>query len=36
MAFNDLYPEGHQGGVCVIMNGNRVAETTAENLLASK
>ncbi len=25
MAFNDFYPEGHQGGVCVIMNGNRVA-----------
>lgn len=25
MAFNDFYPEGHQGGVCVIMNGHRVA-----------
>ena len=25
MAFYDFYPEGHQGGVCVIMNGNRVA-----------
>lgn len=25
MAFNDFYPEGHQGGVCVIMNGRRVA-----------
>ena len=21
MAFSDFYPEGHQGGVCVIMNG---------------
>ena len=25
MSFNDFYPEGHQGGVCLIMNGNRVA-----------
>ena len=25
MAFYDFYPEGHQGGVCVIMNGKRVA-----------
>ena len=25
MAFSDFYPEGHQGGVCVIMNGHRVA-----------
>ena len=25
MAFYDFYPEGHQGGVCVIMNGHRVA-----------
>ncbi|MDR0939085.1 MAG: glycoside hydrolase family 9 protein [Mediterranea sp.] len=25
MAFDDIYPEGHQGGVCVIMNGHRVA-----------
>ena len=25
MAFNDFYPEGHQGGVSVIMNGHRVA-----------
>ena len=25
MAFYDFYPEGHQGGVCIIMNGNRVA-----------
>ncbi len=25
MAFNDFYPEGHQGGVCIIMNGHRVA-----------
>ena len=25
MAFNDYYPEGHQGGICVIMNGNRIA-----------
>jgi len=24
MAFSDFYPEGHQGGVCVIMNGERV------------
>ena len=24
MAFYDFYPEGHQGGVCVIMNGHRV------------
>ena len=20
MSFNDFYPEGHQGGVCIIMN----------------
>ena len=25
MAFSDFYPEGHQGGVCVIMNGVRIA-----------
>ena len=25
MAFYDFYPEGHQGGVCIIMNGNRIA-----------
>lgn len=25
MAFDDIYPEGHQGGVCLIMHGNRVA-----------
>jgi hypothetical protein len=25
MAFNDFYPEGHQGGVSVLMNGRRVA-----------
>ena len=25
MAFSDFYPEGHQGGVSVIMNGHRVA-----------
>ncbi len=25
MAFDDIYPEGHQGGVCVIMNGQRIA-----------
>ena len=25
MAFDDIYPEGHQGGVSIIMNGNRVA-----------
>lgn len=25
MAFDDFYPEGHQGGVCVIMNGHRIA-----------
>ena len=25
MAFDDIYPEGHQGGVCIIMNGNRIA-----------
>jgi hypothetical protein len=25
MAFDDFYPEGHQGGVSVIMHGNRVA-----------
>ena len=24
MAFDDIYPEGHQGGVCIIMNGHRV------------
>ena len=25
MAFSDFYPEGHQGGVCVIINGLRIA-----------
>ena len=25
MAFDDIYPEGHQSGVSVIMHGNRVA-----------
>ncbi|RHJ87918.1 glycoside hydrolase family 9 protein [Parabacteroides sp. AM08-6] len=25
MAFDDIYPEGHQGGVCLIMHGHRVA-----------
>lgn len=25
MVFSDFYPEGHQGGVCVIMNGKRIA-----------
>ncbi|MCR4603357.1 MAG: glycoside hydrolase family 9 protein [Prevotella sp.] len=25
MVFSDFYPEGHQGGVCVIMNGLRIA-----------
>ena len=25
IAFSDFYPEGHQGGVCVIMNGRRIA-----------
>ncbi len=25
MAFQDIYPEGHQGGVAVIMHGNRLA-----------
>ena len=25
MAFSDFYPEGRQGGVCVIMNGQRIA-----------
>ena len=24
MAFNDYYPEGHQGGISVIMHGKRV------------
>ena len=24
MVFSDFYPEGHQGGVCVIMNGKRI------------
>jgi len=24
MAFDDIYPEGHQGGVSVIMHGNRI------------
>ena len=23
MAFNDFYPEGHQGGISVLMNGHR-------------
>lgn len=27
MAFDDIYPEGHQGGVCIIMNGHRVPPT---------
>lgn len=25
MVFSDFYPEGHQGGVCIIMNGKRIA-----------
>ena len=25
MAFSDFYPEGHQSGIVIIMNGNRVA-----------
>jgi hypothetical protein len=25
MAFNDIYPEGRQGGLTLVMNGNRVA-----------
>lgn len=25
MAFSDFYPEGHQGGVCVILDGHRIA-----------
>ena len=25
MAFSDFYPEGHQGGVCILMNGHRIA-----------
>src|SRR5512133_4317118 len=25
MAFQDLYPEGHQGGVAIIMHGIRIA-----------
>ena len=25
MVFDDYYPEGHQSGICIIMNGNRVA-----------
>ena len=25
MAFNDFYPEGHQGGISILMNGHRIA-----------
>ena len=25
MAFDDIYPEGHQGGVSLIMHGHRIA-----------
>lgn len=25
MAFDDFYPEGHQGGISFIMNGKRIA-----------
>ena len=25
MVFNDVYPEGHQGGLTIVMNGDRVA-----------
>ena len=25
MAFDDIYPEGHQGGVSLLMNGHRIA-----------
>ncbi|MCR4860222.1 MAG: glycoside hydrolase family 9 protein [Bacteroidales bacterium] len=25
MAFNDFYPEGHQGGISILMNGRRIA-----------
>ena len=25
MAFSDFYPEGHQGGISIVMNGQRIA-----------
>lgn len=25
MAFDDIYPEGHQGGISILMNGRRIA-----------
>lgn len=25
MAFSDFYPEGHQGGISLLMNGRRIA-----------
>jgi len=25
MAYQDIYPEGHQGGVAILMNGKRIA-----------
>lgn len=25
MVFNDIYPEGHQGGISIVMNDERVA-----------
>ena len=25
MAFKDIYPEGHQGGIAIIMHGKRIA-----------
>ena len=27
MAFDDIYPEGHQSGVSILMHGRRIART---------
>jgi len=35
MVFSDIYPEGHQGGMTIVMNGNRVAANGDIRLEAS-
>ncbi|HUV01367.1 MAG TPA: hypothetical protein VMW32_10425 [Bacteroidales bacterium] len=35
MAYQDIYPEGHQGGVAVIMHGKRIATNFRILILAA-
>ena len=35
MAYQDIYPEGHQGGVAVIMHGKRIATNFMFLILAA-